>query len=86
MFNYAFQCVQDLIVDVLDLNGVANDKLAKAISLTYDKVNARISVSILFPEPICSKASISFKGCKIPNGDFDIIVLSSESSFQLQVQ
>lgn len=43
-------------------------------------MNARISVTLLFPEPVCVKASITFKGRKIPNGDFDIIVLSSSDT------
>lgn len=71
--------MQDFTIDIFDLNNVIDEKLAKAISLSYDKVNSRISVSILFPEPICLKASIGLKGQKISNGDFDIIVLSSKS-------
>lgn len=54
-----------------------DEKLSEAITMSYDKVNSRISVTILFPEPVCLKASITFKGRKIPNGDFDVIVLSS---------
>lgn len=64
-------------MEVFDLNSTLDEKLSEAITLSYDKVNSRISVTILFPEPICLKASITFKSRKIPNGDFDVIVLSS---------
>lgn len=57
-----------------------DEKFGSAVALAYDKVNSRISVSVLFPEPICLKTSISFKGRKIPNGDFDVIVLSSSDT------
>lgn len=63
---------------MFDLNDCPADKLASAISLTYDKVNSRVTVTALFPEPICLRASINFRGQKLPNGDFDIIVLSSK--------
>lgn len=65
---------------VFDLNDVRDEKLSDAIILSYDKVNMRISVTMLFPEPICVKASITFKGRKIPNGEFEIIVLSSSDT------
>lgn len=45
-----------------------------------DKVNLRIAVTILFPEPICVRVSITFKGRRIPNGEFDVIVLSSSDT------
>lgn len=61
---------------VFNLNDMIVEKLANSIALSYDKVNARISVTLHFPEPICVKVSITFKGRKIPNGDFDVIVLS----------
>lgn len=35
---------------------------------------------MVFPEPICVKASITFRGRKIPNGEFDVIVLSSSDT------
>lgn len=57
-----------------------DEKLSDAIILSYDKVNLRISVTIVFPEPICVKASITFRGRKIPNGEFDVIVLSSSDT------
>lgn len=57
-----------------------DEKCGNAVALTYDKVNSRISVAVLFPEPICLKTSISFNGRKIPNGDFDVIVLSSSDT------
>lgn len=53
-------------------------KLASAVSLAYDKVNSRVTVTALFPEPMCLKACINFQSQKLPNGDFDIIVLSSK--------
>lgn len=62
------------------MNDIIDDKLCDAIKLSYDKVNARISVTILFPEAVCVRASIMFKGRKIPNGEFDIIVLSSSDT------
>lgn len=65
---------------VFDLNDMIVEKLEDAIILSYDKVNARISVTMLFPEPICVKVSITFKGRKIPNGDYDVIVLSSSDT------
>lgn len=72
--------LQDFQVKVFDLNDIIIEKLADAINLSYDKVNARISVAMLFPEPVCVKASITFRGRKIPNGDFDVIVLSSSDT------
>lgn len=65
-------------MEIFDLSDRSAEKLANAISLAYDKVNSRVTVTALFPEPICLRASISFKGNKLPNGDFDIIVLSSK--------
>lgn len=65
---------------VFDLNDMIVEHLDDAVVLSYDKVNARISVTMLFPEPICVKVSITFKGRKIPNGDFDVIVLSSSDT------
>lgn len=75
-----FSSVQDFLVKVYDLNDMIVEKLSDAIILSYDKVNARISVALLFPEPICVKVSITFKGRKIPNGEFDVIVLSSSDT------
>lgn len=63
---------------MFDLHGNTAEKIENAISLTYDKVNARITVTLLFPEPICLRSSICYDKQKLPNGDFDIIVLSSE--------
>lgn len=59
---------------------MSDEKLSEAIILSYDKVNLRISVTMLFPEPTCVKCVITFKGRKIPNGDFDVIVLSSSDT------
>lgn len=69
---------QGYCVEIFDLNDLPLEKLLGAISLAYDKVNSRVTVQALFPEPICLKAAISFEGQKLPNGDFDIIVLSSK--------
>lgn len=65
---------------VYDLNETIVEKLSDAVVLSYDKVNSRISVTMLFPEPICVHISITFKYRKIPNGDFDVIVLSSSDT------
>lgn len=65
-------------IEIFDLNDMPLEKLVGAITLSYDKVNSRVTVQALFPEPICLKAIISFDGQKLPNGDFDIIVLSSK--------
>lgn len=62
------------------LNDTLDEKLSGAITLAYDKVNARVSVTALFPEPICLKAAIMYNNQRLPNGDFDIIVLSSKYS------
>lgn len=72
--------LQDFNVGIFDLNDVEDEKYGNAVALAYDKVNSRISVSVLFPEPICLKTSISFRGRKIPNGEFDVIVLSSSDT------
>lgn len=63
---------------IYDLNGVAVEKLQHAIGFSYDRVNSRVSVTALFPEPTCLRAVISYQDEQLPNGDFDIIVLSSK--------
>lgn len=67
-------------VNVYDLNDNPCDKYVSAITLTYDKVNSRINVVALFPEPVCLRAVITYEGQRIPNADFDIIVLSSSDT------
>lgn len=67
-------------IEIFDLYGQLCEKFLNAITLTYDIVNSRVSVTTLFPEPVCLRAVISFEGQRIPNGDFDIIVLSSKYS------
>lgn len=62
------------------------DKLRNAIAFSYDRVNARVAVTALFPEPICIRAVISYLEQKLPNGDFDIIVLSSKSLTEYLVE
>ena len=65
-------------MEIYDLNGQPLEKLRNAIAFSYDRVNARVAVTALFPEPICIRAVISYLEQKLPNGDFDIIVLSSK--------
>lgn len=65
-------------VEIYDLFAKPNEKYSSAITLTYDKVNARIVLTLNFPEPICLRAIVNYKGQRLPNGDFDIIVLSSK--------
>lgn len=65
-------------VEIFDLFGKPNEKYLSAITLTYDKVNARIVLTLNFPEPICLRALVNYKKQRLPNGDFDIIVLSSK--------
>lgn len=78
----ALECGNSVVgyqVDLFDLSDVQiNDKIQNAITFCYDKVNSRISVSALFPEPMCLKASVLYQGQKLPNGEFDVIVLSSK--------
>lgn len=68
-------------MQIYDLSGQVLEKLRHAIAFTYDHVNARVSVTILFPEPMCLRAVVSYLDHKLPNGDFDIIVLSSKLLF-----
>lgn len=70
--------VQGHEIDIYDLFGKPNEKYMSAITLTYDKVNARIVLSLNFPEPICLRAIVNYRGQRLPNGDFDIIILSSK--------
>lgn len=79
-FTNDLEATKEFSVSVYDLDDVVDEKLAEAITFSYDKVNARISVTLLFPEPICVRASIALKQRKIPNGDFDLIVLSSSDT------
>lgn len=79
-FKSDLEAIKDFNVAVYDLDDVIDEKLSESITLSYDKVNARISVTLVFPEPVCVRASIMFKQRKIPNGDFDLIVLSSSDT------
>lgn len=75
----AQQAVDGYDVELFDLSDVQiNDKIRSAVTFAYDKLNARIAVSAQFPEPMCLRAAFSYRGQKLPNGEFDIIVLSSE--------
>lgn len=72
--------IKGYLVEVFDLNDNICEKYSSAITLNYDKVNARINVVALFPEPICLRARISYEEQLIPNAQFDIIVLSSSDT------
>ncbi|XP_310176.3 apoptosis-resistant E3 ubiquitin protein ligase 1 isoform X2 [Anopheles gambiae] len=67
-------------IDIFDLYGNHSDKFGSAVTFSYDKVNARISLTALFPEPVCLRAVVAYETQPIPNGDFDIIVLSSSDT------
>lgn len=70
--------MQGYRVEIFDLNGEPIEKLHHAIAFTYDRANTRVAVTALFPEPVCLRAVISYLEQKLPNGDFDIIVLSGK--------
>lgn len=69
-------------IQVFDLadRAMLGDKWAAAMQLGYDKVNARVTLTVLFPEPLCVRAAVSYRGQKLINGDFDVIVLSSSDT------
>ncbi|XP_037957944.1 apoptosis-resistant E3 ubiquitin protein ligase 1 isoform X2 [Teleopsis dalmanni] len=67
-------------VEIFDLINQPIEKLERAITFFYDKVNSRVSVTALFQKPICLRAVISYLEQKLPNGEFDIIVLSSSDT------
>ncbi|KAG5675377.1 hypothetical protein PVAND_005286 [Polypedilum vanderplanki] len=69
--------IRGYLVEIYDLNDQICEKYNSAITLSYDKVNSRINVIVLFPEPICLRARITYEGQQIPNAHFDLIVLSS---------
>jgi hypothetical protein len=69
--------IRGYLVEIYDLNDQLSEKYSSAITLSYDKVNSRINVIVLFPEPICLRARISYEGQQIPNAYFDLIVLNS---------
>ncbi|XP_030382842.1 apoptosis-resistant E3 ubiquitin protein ligase 1 isoform X4 [Scaptodrosophila lebanonensis] len=80
LFEQSDDALQGYQVAIYDLHGVAVEKLHHAIAFNYDRVNSRVSVTALFPEPSCLRAVISYLEQKLPNGDFDIIVLSSSDT------
>lgn len=45
--------------------------------LDYDAACQRICLQVLFPSEGCYHASVAYNGVVLNNGDFDIIVLSS---------
>ncbi|XP_064535521.1 apoptosis-resistant E3 ubiquitin protein ligase 1 isoform X6 [Drosophila montana] len=80
LFEQTDEAVQGYRVAIYDLHGVSVEKLQHAIAFSYDRVNSRVSVTALFPEPTCLRAIISYRDQQLPNGDFDIIVLSSSDT------
>lgn len=64
-------------VEIFDLHDQLCEKFNSAITLSYDKVNLRVNVIALFPEPICLRVRIVYEGQLIPNALFDLIVLNS---------
>ncbi|XP_023163866.1 apoptosis-resistant E3 ubiquitin protein ligase 1 isoform X4 [Drosophila hydei] len=80
LFEQSDEALQGYRVAIYDLNGASVEKLQHAIAFSYDRVNSRVSVTALFPEPTCLRASISYRDQQLPNGDFDIIVLSSSDT------
>ena len=75
--------IKGYLVEIFDLNDNLCDKYNSAVTLNYDKVNSRVNVVALFPEPICLHTVISYDGQRIPNAEFDIIVLSSNDTTQV---
>lgn len=69
--------IKGYFVEIFDLNDHLCEKFNSAITLSYDKVNLRINVIALFPEPISLRCRIVYEGQLIPNAFFDLIVLSS---------
>lgn len=76
-FDHESDPTRGYLVEIFDLNDQPNEKYSSAITLNYDKVNSRINVNVLFPEPICLRARITYEMQPIPNANFDLIVLSS---------
>lgn len=69
--------IKGYLVEIYDLNDHLCEKFNSAITLSYDKVNLRINVIALFPEPISLRCRIVYENQLIPNAFFDLIVLSS---------
>ncbi|XP_062126180.1 apoptosis-resistant E3 ubiquitin protein ligase 1 isoform X3 [Drosophila sulfurigaster albostrigata] len=80
LFEQSDDALKGYHVAIYDLHGVAVEKLQHAIAFSYDRVNSRVSVTALFPEPTCLRAVISYRDQQLPNGDFDIIVLSNSDT------
>jgi apoptosis-resistant E3 ubiquitin protein ligase 1 len=76
-FDHEVDPTRGYLVEIFDLNDQPNEKYSSAITLNYDKVNSRINVNVLFPEPICLRARITYEMQPIPNANFDLIVLNS---------
>lgn len=76
-FDNDLDPIKGYLVEIFDLNDLICEKYSGAVTLSYDKVNSRINVIVMFPEPICLRARISYEGQQIPNAFFELIVLSS---------
>lgn len=73
------QAIEGYDVELFDLSDVQiNEKVRSAITFVYDPINVRIAVRVKIPEPMCLRTCFSYRGQKLPNGEFDVIVLSSE--------
>lgn len=57
------------LVEIFDLNDQLAEKFNSAITLSYDKVNLRINVIAIFPEPISLRVRIVYMSELIPNGE-----------------
>ena len=55
------------------------DPVQCSVLLDYEETSHRISLQVRFPNEGCFHATVSYNGIELHNGDFDIIVLSSES-------
>lgn len=81
IFNDDIDPIKGYKIDIFDLyDNKVTDKFLNSIKLTYDKLNSRVTLNLFFIEPICLKAIICYEQQKLPNGDFDIIVLSSSDT------
>lgn len=64
-------------IEIYDLHDQISEKFGSAMRMSYDKVNQRINVIAIFPEPISLRVRIVHDGTLIPNANFDLVVLSS---------
>jgi apoptosis-resistant E3 ubiquitin protein ligase 1 len=64
-------------LEIYDLHDQISEKFNSAMRMNYDKVNQRINVIAIFPEPLAIRVRICYEGTLIPNANFDLVVLSS---------